>query len=305
MLALYPRLTVAVLERASAAFLRLAVTVVDMEATRQRELEADTPPRPDHERMPALYMGHGAPPLVDDPRWTGELVDWTASIPKPKSILVVSAHWESAPLTLGATEAGVPLVYDFYGFPERYYQVTYPSPGAPDLAAKVRALMPDTEPVADLPDRGLDHGAYVPLTVMYPDADVPVLQMSMPSLDPGRLFEIGRRLRPLRDEGVLIVGSGFMTHGLPFLHDWRVDARAPGWSAEFDAWAREALERGDVDELMDFRNRAPGMPYAHPTTEHLAPLFVTLGAASDPEAAPNQPIDGFWLGLAKRSVQVA
>jgi 4,5-DOPA dioxygenase extradiol len=141
--------------------------------------------------------------------------------------------------------------------------------------------------------------------VMYPEADVPVLQMSMPSLDPQRLFDLGRRLRPLRDEGVLVIGSGFLTHGLPFLTDWRTDAAPPGWSRDFDLWAAETLSRGAVDELMDFRRRAPGMPYAHPTTEHLAPLFVTLGASSDPEGAPDTAIEGFFMGLAKRSVQVS
>jgi 4,5-DOPA dioxygenase extradiol len=255
--------------------------------------------------LPALYLGHGAPPLVDDALWTSQLARWAAGLPRPKAILIVSAHWESAPLTLGATATGVPLVYDFGGFEARYYQARYPAPGAPELAARVRALMPDTEPVTERPDRGLDHGAYVPLLVMYPDADVPVLQMSLPTLDPVKLIELGRRLRPLREEGVLIIGSGFLTHGLPFLRDFRTDAPAPGWSADFDAWAAEVLSRGAVDELIDFRNRAPGMPYAHPTVEHFAPLFVTLGAATNPEAPPEQPIDGFWLGLSKRSFQVA
>ena len=256
-------------------------------------------------RMPAVYLGHGAPPLVDDELWTSQLAAWARELPKPKSILMVSAHWESAPLTLGATASGVPLTYDFWGFPERYYRMTYPSPGAPELAAQVKALLPDTEPVADQPGRGLDHGAYVPLMVMYPAADIPVLQMSMPTLDPQRLFDLGARLRSLRDEGVLIMGSGFLTHGLPFLTDWRPDAQPPGWSRDFDIWAAEALSRGDVDELMDFRSRAPGMPYAHPTVEHFAPLFVTLGAAADPGSAPDTAIEGFFLGLAKRSFQVA
>jgi 4,5-DOPA dioxygenase extradiol len=254
--------------------------------------------------MPALYLSHGAPPLVDDRLWTSELRALSAELPRPTAILVVSAHWESAPLMLGATDT-VPLVYDFGGFDRRYYEVLYPAPGAPELADRVEALMPITEHVTRMPSRGLDHGAYVPLTVMYPDAEVPVLQMSLPTLDPARLLELGRRLKPLRDEGVLIIGSGFATHGLPFLRDFRVDAAAPGWSKEFDAWLAEALRRGAIDELIDFRNRAPGMPYAHPTIEHLAPMFVTLGAAGDPEAAPDQIIDGFWMGLSKRSLLVA
>jgi 4,5-DOPA dioxygenase extradiol len=256
-------------------------------------------------QMPAIYLGHGAPPLVDDALWTSQLAAWAGNLPRPSAILMVSAHWESAPLTLGATETGTPLVYDFGGFDPKYYRARYPAPGAPALAARVAALMPDNETVAHRPDRGLDHGAYVPLLVMYPEANIPVLQMSLPTLDPQRLVELGRRLRPLREEGVLIVGSGFLTHGLPFLRDRRTDAPAPGWSAEFDAWAAEALARGAVDELIDFRNRAPGMPYAHPTIEHFAPLFVTLGAATDPQAPPTNTIDGYFLGLSKRSIQVA
>jgi 4,5-DOPA dioxygenase extradiol len=165
--------------------------------------------------------------------------------------------------------------------------------------------MPDGEPVAQQPNRGLDHGAWVPLRAMYPDADIPVLQMSMPDLDPRHLFELGRRLAPLRDEGVLVVGSGFMTHGLPFIHEYFMGKPgAPQWSLEFDQWAAEALSRGDIDELMKFREVAPGMPYAHPTTEHFAPLFVTLGAAARADDAPDTKIDGYWYGLAKRSLQL-
>jgi 4,5-DOPA dioxygenase extradiol len=254
-------------------------------------------------RTPAIYLGHGAPPLVDDPLWVVQLEAWARSLPRPRAILMVSAHWESAPLTIGATEDAVPLVYDFGGFPERYYRARYPSPGAPELAAQVRALLAGLERVADLPGRGLDHGAYVPLTVMYPDADIPVLQISMPTLDPQRLLRIGAALAPLRAEGVLIVGSGFLTHGLPFLRDFRFDAPPPGWSSEFDFWAAEALDRGDVDALANF-GAAPGARYAHPSTEHFAPIFVTLGAAAG-DPAPATTITGYWLGLAKRSIQVA
>ncbi|WP_420752326.1 dioxygenase [Rhodococcus sp. O3] len=254
--------------------------------------------------MPALFLSHGAPPLVDSELWVSQLQRWAADLPRPTAILVVSAHWESAPLTIGATTTGTPLVYDFWGFPQRFYEVTYAAPGAPDLARQVAALMPDNEPVVQQPDRGLDHGAYVPLTVMYPDAAIPVLQISLPTLDPQRLLHLGERLRPLREQGVLIIGSGFTTHGLPFLRDMRPEAAAPGWSSEFDAWAGERFAAGDIEGLLDFRTRAPGMPYAHPTVEHFAPLFVTLGASSNPEQTARQVIDGFWMGLAKRSIQV-
>ncbi len=254
------------------------------------------------DRVPALYLGHGAPPLVEDPIWPAELARWAADLPRPQAILVVSAHWEAAPLTIGATTT-VPLVYDFYGFPERYYRVRYPAPGAPLLARRVRELVGGTTAVAEDPARGLDHGAYVPLTVMYPGADVPVLQISMPSLSATELLSLGRRLAPLREEGVLIMGSGFMTHGLPFLRDFRPDAPAPSWSSEFDAWAAETLARGDVDALVDYRRLAPGLPYAHPTVDHFVPLFVALGASIEHPDRARTVIDGYFLGLSKRSLQ--
>lgn len=254
-------------------------------------------------RLPALYLGHGAPPLLEDPVWMAELGGWARSLPRPSSILIVSAHWQTAPMAVSATSR-VPLVYDFYGFPEHYYRMTYDAPGAPDLAAKVTALMPSNEPVLERPTRGLDHGAWVPLKAMFPEADIPVLQMSMPDLDPEHLFAVGQRLAPLRDEGVLIVGSGFMTHGLPFIHEYFMGKPgAPQWSIDFDRWATEALNRGDLDALFDFRERAPGMPYAHPTVEHFAPLFVTLGAVSRPDGEPTYTIEGYAYGLSKRSFE--
>ena len=164
--------------------------------------------------------------------------------------------------------------------------------------------MPSNEPVLERPTRGLDHGAWVPLKAMYPEADIPVLQMSMPDLDPEHLFEIGKRLAPLRDEGVLIVGSGFMTHGLPFIDEYFLGKPgAPQWSMDFDQWAMEALNRGDVDTLFAFREKAPGMPYAHPTVEHFAPLFVTLGAVAKPDEKPEYAIEGYAYGLSKRSFE--
>lgn len=249
--------------------------------------------------MPVLYLGHGAPPLADDARWTAELAAWSAELPRPAAILVVSAHWEEAPLTIGATRT-VPLVYDFWGFPSRYYTVRYPAPGAPDLAARVRGLVGSTH---DDPDRGLDHGAYVPLVEMYPAADVPVLQISLPTLDPRGLFEVGRRLAPLRDEGVLIVGSGFLTHNLSCVDfNAGTDATPPSFMTEFDDWAARTLDAGDVDGLLDFQRTAPAARLAHPRSEHLAPLFVSLGAAAD-RLDHRTPVTGFWYGLSKRSFQ--
>jgi 4,5-DOPA dioxygenase extradiol len=256
-------------------------------------------------RMPALYIGHGAPPLLDDPVWSGEMRALAADLPRPKAILMISAHWESAPLALSASGPGTELVYDFGGFDPKYYRMRYDTPAATELANRIVRMMPDTERVHQHASRGLDHGAWVPLKIMYPEADIPVLQMSLPTQDPEQLLALGARLRSLRDEGVLIIGSGFLTHGLPFLRDFRIDADAPGWSRDFDHWAAEALSRGDVAELAAFRDKAPGMPYAHPTVEHYTPLFVTLGAATDPETPGDQVIEGYWMGLSKRSLLVA
>ena len=242
--------------------------------------------------------------LLDDPLWTSELRGVAAKLPKPKAILIVSAHWESEPVTLSSPEANTPLIYDFGGFDPKYYRMTYGTPDSSELTNMVAKLMPDNESVYQA-NRGLDHGAWVPLKVMYPDADIPVLQMSMPTSDPYKLMELGKRLQSLRDQGVLIIGSGFMTHGLPFLRDWRIDATAPGWSADFDIWAKEALANGDVDTLANFKELAPGMPYAHPTVEHFTPLFVTMGAATNAEAAPETLVEGYFMGLSKRSVLVA
>ena len=255
--------------------------------------------------LPALYIGHGAPPLLDDAVWMKQLASWTHTLPKPRGVLIVSAHWEAAPLMLSAPGAATPLVYDFGGFQQRYYTLTYPTPDASFLARDVAGLMPAAAPVHQHPGRGLDHGAWVPLKVMYPLADVPVLQLSIPTSDPALLLSLGARLRPLRESGVLIIGSGFLTHGLPFLTREMVFGSAvPGWSADFDAWAADALSRGDVETLARFR-QAPGMPYAHPTADHFLPLFVTLGAAADPSAPVETVIDGYWMGLAKRSFQVS
>jgi 4,5-DOPA dioxygenase extradiol len=258
---------------------------------------------PEDGPLPSLYISHGAPMLFEMADWMTELHSWARQLPKPKAILVVSAHWEAAPLTISSSQP-TELVYDFGGFDPMYHQMRYDTPPAAELAILVTSLMPATEPLHQHPTRGLDHGAWVPLKIMYPNADIPVLQLSMPTHNPERLLDLGRRLRALREAGILVIGSGYMTHGLPYL-DWAHPEKVPAWSAEFDLWAKDALARGDIDALSDFRAQAPGMPYAHPTVEHFTPLFVTLGAGTDLTAPPTTAIDGYALGLAKRSLQAA
>jgi 4,5-DOPA dioxygenase extradiol len=253
-------------------------------------------------RMPVIFAAHGAPILLDDPAWMAELAAWAQKLPKPKSVLMVSAHWDSQPAALGATRT-VPLVYDFYGFPQRYYQTKYPAPGAPDLATRVRGLFAEKSiPLTHHPERGLDHGAYIPMVAMYPEANVPILQLSLPSMDPGEIFRMGQALAPLRDEGVLIFGSGFLTHNMRYAFR----TGTPDWAREFDHWVDESLTRYDPDALIDFMNRAPAAKTALPTTEHYVPLLVAAGAAgSSPKAS--FPITGWWMdgAFTKRSVELS
>ncbi len=251
-------------------------------------------------RLPVIFLAHGAPPLLDDPQWVKELSDWAAAMPKPRAVLMVSAHWATLPAALGATSA-VPLVYDFYGFPRRYYEMTYPAPGAPELASRVESALQSAQlDFAHLPGRGLDHGAYVPLMCMYPKADVPVLQVSLPGLDPKAVFDFGRALAPLREEGVLVVGSGFLTHNLRE----GMTEQTPQWAKDFDAWAHERLQARDFDALIDFRAKAPAAAKNHPTIEHYVPVLLAAGATTGAEKV-SFPIEGFWGNTAftRRSVQ--
>ncbi|MGP9783365.1 dioxygenase [Arthrobacter sp. MYb229] len=256
------------------------------------------------ELPPVLFLSHGAPPLADDARWTSELADWSGAIDKPKDILMISAHWENAPVTLSATQQKNELVYDFWGFPQKYYDVRYDVPMAPELAAEVERLTATHGHHVERDEtRGLDHGAYVPLKEMFPDADVPVVQMSMPTLDPAGLFELGKSLAPLRERGTLIVGSGFTTHNLRWFNPAAgADSAPPAASSEFDHWAEEAMARGDVDSILDFMHKAPAAREAHPRSEHWAPLYVSLGAAyASGGIDAKTAIEGFWYGLSKRS----
>jgi 4,5-DOPA dioxygenase extradiol len=257
--------------------------------------------------MPAIFVAHGSPQLLDDAVWVNELKTWSDALPTPRAILVLSAHWEARPITVGATSGAEPLLYDFGGFPDRYYRVTYAAPGAPGLADQVQGLItPVVGEVWGQKHRGLDHGAYVPLVAMYPNALIPVLQLSLPSLDPKELFALGRALAPLRDDGVLIMGSGFLTHNLfEGYFDAPRDVVKESWASEFDHWCAEVLAKRDVDALLDYRRRAPAVDRAHPSHEHFAPVITALGAAIDKaDAATAFPIQGWMAGtFTRRSVQ--
>jgi 4,5-DOPA dioxygenase extradiol len=256
---------------------------------------------PDDGPLPALFVSHGAPPTLDDPDWLQGLFTWAQSMPKPRAIVVVSAHWENAPLAISGAAAGTPLYYDFGGFHPRYYTLPYATPDATGLARHVAATLSDTTPLHHHVNRGLDHGAFIPLMAMYPAADVPVVQLSMPSLDPAALLALGRRLRSLREEGILVVGSGFMTHSFAVLRNPVLQ----GHTAAFDEWVTDALARSDVDALIDYRSKGPGAAIAHPTPDHFVPLLLTLGASTTAGQPATTAVDGMRYGNSIRSIQVA
>jgi 4,5-DOPA dioxygenase extradiol len=252
-------------------------------------------------RVPALFVAHGAPPLLDDAGWMAELRAWGEGLRGRhpiRAVLVVSAHWEQRPAALGSTRS-VPLVYDYYNFPERFYRIQYPSPGAPELADRVEGLLRAAGVGVARSERGLDHGVFIPLMAMFPAADLPVLQLSLPSLRPAEVLAMGRALAPLRDEGVLVIGSGFLVHNLRVALS---PGATPAFVGEFDAWAAEAIARRDVDALANFEAVAPAARLAHPTTEHYLPLLVAMGAA---DGATSFPITGEWFKMTKRSVEIA
>ena len=198
-------------------------------------------------------------------------------------------------------------VYDFGGFDPMYYRMRYDTPDATELGARVLGALAGGEPVHQQQSRGLDHGAWVPLKIMYPEADIPVLQLSMPTHDPDRLLRLGERLRALREEGVLVVGSGFMTHGLPFLtrSDF-LGQTLPGWSADFDAWAAERSPAATSTSSPTSGSRAPGHALRAPDGRALHPAVRHARRGDRPRGAPvTSTIDGYWMGLSKRSLQVA
>ena len=251
--------------------------------------------------LPALFVSHGAPPTLDDPTWLRDLFSWGQSLPKPRGIVMVSAHWENAPMAVSTPDAGTPLYYDFGGFHPRYYTLQYRTPDATDLARRVVGTLADTTTVYQHPARGLDHGAFIPMMAMFPAADVPVIQLSMPSLDPQALLTLGQRLKSMRQEGYLVVGSGFMTHSFATM-------RRPelmGENRAFDEWAADAIARRDVDALIDYRTKGPGAAVAHPTADHFVPLLLTLGAGDDESSTPVTVIERETMFNSIRSIQAA
>jgi 4,5-DOPA dioxygenase extradiol len=267
-----------------------------------RAVAADPVPPPPPPRAPACFVGHGSPMTALDARKGGAWTRWASSFAKPKAILVVSAHWERAPVTIGATTT-VPLVYDMVGFPEELYRVRYPSPGAPKLAARVERLLAPLGPVRHDAQRGLDHGAWVPLRWMVPDADVPVLPLSLPTADGPSLVAIGKALAPLRDENVLLLASGNLVHNLGRIAPSDT-APTPTWASEFDEWCEGVLRRRDADAMADWLRKAPAPRWAHPTSEHFTPVLVALGAGLDDPSRVSFPISGFEGGsISRRCVQ--
>lgn len=234
------------------------------------------------QRQPAIFVSHGSPTL---PLETSAAVDFLrglgGKLVRPKAILMVSAHWDTPyPAVSGATKPET--IYDFYGFPPALYRLRYPAPGAPALAERVAGLLKAIGmPVQIDPARGLDHGAWTPLFHMYPKADIPVAQFSIQwQQGPAHHVRLGEALRPLRDEGVLVFGSGGATHNLRELSHQRGNPVPQPWTVEFNEWLADALSARRMDELVTYRERAPHAVRNHPTDEHLIPLFVALGAGN-------------------------
>jgi len=249
--------------------------------------------------LPTGFVGHGSPVNALGGAVADAWARWGEALERPTAVLVVSAHFEAQPPTLTASSP-LPLVYDFWGFPEEMYRILYAAPAALRVSNLVEGLL-GAEVRRD-EERGLDHGAWVPLSVMFPDADVPVVQLSIPwTDDPARMLDLGRRLAPLRDDGVFILGSGNIVHNLRRV-DWS-GGPTPGWAEEFDGWAAETLRSGDAPLLADYR--AHGLAgVCHPTHEHFVPLLVAAGASGEHDEI-SFPVTGFELGsVSSRAVQL-
>lgn len=237
--------------------------------------------------MPVLFLSHGAPTLPLEPGETG--MAWQrlgAQLPRPSAILMISAHWETSIPTVSRA-VRPETIHDFSGFPEALYKLRYPAPGAPEIAQAAALALRQAGIQVQLDDaHGLDHGAWVPLSFLFPQADTPVAQFSLqPDKDPAWHVALGRALRPLREQGVLIIGSGAITHNLRAVFKHPQDEPAPQWVAEFCDWIAAKIAAGDLQALIEYRSRAPHAVQNHPTDEHLLPLFVALGAANKIDSA--------------------
>lgn len=241
--------------------------------------------------LPSLFVSHGAPTFALEPGRMGPcLSQLAAALAKPRAILVLSPHWMSYGYEVMSTPAPA-TVHDFGGFARELYRLEYPAAGAPGVAEEACAALADAGIAARLNDKqGLDHGAWVPLRYLYPQADVPVLQVSLPATaSPRDAWALGRALSVLRQREVLLLGSGGITHNL---YDFRLgQAGTLAYASEFTAWIAAAIAAGDLPALLDYRRQAPGAERAHPTDEHLLPLFFAIGAAGD-EWQRNQRHDG-------------
>ncbi|GAB3088644.1 DODA-type extradiol aromatic ring-opening family dioxygenase [Lysobacter terrae] len=234
-------------------------------------------------RLPTLFLSHGSPMLAVEDSPAGRFLDGLgAALPRPRAIVVASAHFlTERPMAGGHDQPHT--VHDFGGFPEPLYQIRYPAPGSPPLAEAIVARLAQADLQGKIrPGHGLDHGVWVPLRRMYPEADIPVVPLSVnPFADAARHRALGLALAGLREEGVLVIGSGGFVHNLGDL-DWQHrDAPLAPWAAEFSAWMHERLGAHDWPALLDWQNQAPHARHAHPTTEHLMPLFVAIGAAGE------------------------
>jgi 4,5-DOPA dioxygenase extradiol len=220
------------------------------------------------------------------------------SLDRPKAIVVVSAHWETRGGPAVSLAQRPDTIHDFGGFPRALFEMRYPAPGAPEAAQRAAALLEAAGiAVGFSPERGLDHGAWVPLRLMYPDADIPVTQLSVVhDASPAVHERLGNALAALRGEGVLVVGSGSLTHNLYEFSGQGIDAPVPHWVSEFEAWMKACLENSDHAALLDYRRAAPFAVQNHPTEEHLLPLFVAMGAAG-PEARATQLHASFEHGV--------
>ena len=233
--------------------------------------------------LPSLFLSHGAPtlPLTDTPA-REFLKQLGGTLERPKAILVISAHWETEVPTINAVAVNE-TIHDFFGFPRPLYDLRYPAPGSPQLAVRIAEQLQAAGFACDIDrKRGLDHGAWVPLLLMVPQADIPVLQLSVqPHVGPEHHLRVGRALASLRDEGVLIIGSGSFTHDLSEFRGHGLNDPAPAWVNSFADWFDAALTRNDTAALIDYRRDAPFAVKNHPTEEHLLPLYTALGAASE------------------------